>query len=85
MKSKLISEPKACDKIKSLLEEVPGQSVKELAAKLGENRTFISGYLKALEDLGHVTSRPIGPARVYYKETKETPTNKNAESSEGGG
>ncbi len=59
-------------KIKALLEEIPGQSVKELAAKLKKNRTFISGYLKALEDLGYVTSRPIGPARVYYNEAQST-------------
>ncbi len=71
MKSKLMSERKTYDKIRSLLDEVPGQSVKELAAKLGENRTLVSGYLRALEDLGYVTSRPIGPARVYYNETKE--------------
>lgn len=58
-------------KIRTLLEEVPGQSVKELAAKLNENRTFISGYLKALEDLGYVTSRPVGPARVYYNEAHQ--------------
>ena len=58
-------------RIRTLLEEIPGQSVKELANKLNENRTFISGYLKALEDLGYVTSRPVGPARVYYNEANQ--------------
>ena len=62
-------------RIRALLDEVPGQSVKELATKLNENRTFISGYLKALEDLGYVTSRPIGPARVYYNKAHQ-PVNK---------
>ena len=57
---------KACHKIQVLLEDVPGQSVKELATKLRDNRTAVSGYLQALEDLGYLTSRKVGPARMYY-------------------
>ena len=37
-------------KILKLLEEDPGQPVKDLARKLGVNRTYLAGYLKALED-----------------------------------
>lgn len=53
-------------RIQSILEEIPGQSVKELSEKLGVNRNLLTGYLQALEELGYVTSRKIGPARVYY-------------------
>jgi len=53
-------------KIIKLLEEDPGQPVKDLARKLGVNRTYLAGYLKALEDQGYVKSKRIGPARVYF-------------------
>ena len=53
-------------KIIKLLEEEPGQPVKDLARKLGVNRTYLAGYLKALEDQGYVKSKRIGPARVYF-------------------
>ena len=54
------------DKIEFALEDMPGQSVKELAGKAGVNRNLLTGYLKALEELGYVTSRQLGPARVYH-------------------
>ena len=54
------------DKIIGLLKEDPGQSVKEMANHLGVNRTFLSGYLKALEDQGHIRSKKIGPAKVFF-------------------
>jgi len=59
-------------KIIRLLENDPGQPVKDLAKKLGVNRTFLAGYLKALENQGYVKSKRIGPAKVYFnsKETK---------------
>jgi predicted transcriptional regulator len=50
-----------------LLENDPGQTVKDLARKLGINRTFLAGYLKALENQGYVKSKRIGPAKVYFK------------------
>jgi predicted transcriptional regulator len=50
-----------------LLENDPGQAVKDLAKKLGINRTFLAGYLKALENQGYVKSKKIGPAKVYFK------------------
>jgi len=54
-------------KIIKLLENDPGQLVKDLAKKLGVNRTFLAGYLKALENQGYVKSKRIGPAKVYFK------------------
>jgi len=58
-------------KLIDLLEKNPGQTVKELAKQLKVNRSFVSGYLKALEAQGSVRSKEIGPARVYFnKEVK---------------
>jgi len=57
-------------KIVDLLEEDPGQSVKEMANQLEINRTFLSGYLKALKDQGYIKSKKIGPARVYFNNEK---------------
>jgi predicted transcriptional regulator len=54
-------------KILKLLEISPGQTVKELANRLEVNRTFLSGYLRALEEQGFVKSKEVGPARVYFK------------------
>lgn len=51
-----------------LLEKDPGQTVKQLAEQLNVNRTFLAGYLKALEDQGYIRSKEIGPAKVYFKE-----------------
>ena len=53
-------------KIIKLLEADPGQPVKDLAKKLGVNRTFLAGYLRALENQGCVKSKRIGPAKVYF-------------------
>ena len=53
-------------KIIKLLENDPGQPVKDLAKKLGVNRTFLAGYLNALENQGYVKSKRIGPAKVYF-------------------
>jgi DNA-binding Lrp family transcriptional regulator len=55
-------------KIVMLLQKDPGQTVKQLATELRVNRTFLAGYLKALEDQGCVRSKAIGPARVYFKD-----------------
>jgi len=53
-------------KIIKLLENDPGQAVKDLAKKLGVNKTFLAGYLKALEKQGYVKSKRIRPAKVYF-------------------
>jgi len=62
----VMGQDKLTEKIIKLLREDPGQSVKELAKKLGVNRIFLSGYLKALESQGCIRSKQIGPARVYF-------------------
>jgi predicted transcriptional regulator len=54
------------DRILRLLEKEPGQPVQELAWELKVNRTFLAGYLKALENQGYVKSKGIGPAKVYF-------------------
>jgi DNA-binding IclR family transcriptional regulator len=40
-----------------LLTNNSGQAVKDLAKKLGIDRTFLIGYLKALEQEGYVKSK----------------------------
>jgi len=59
---------KLTTKIVELLKRQPGQSVKEIAKQMDVNRTFLSGYLSALEEHGYVKSRKIGPAKVYFNE-----------------
>jgi predicted transcriptional regulator len=56
-------------KIIKLLENDPGQTVKELSKKLNVNRTFLAGYLKALENQGYLKSKKIGPAKVYFNKS----------------
>ena len=53
-------------KVVELLDKNPGQAVKELAQQLRTNRTFLAGYLKAMEAQASVRSKKIGPARVYF-------------------
>lgn len=53
-------------KITKLLEKDPGQTVKDLAKQLKINRTFLAGYLKALESQGCIKLKEIGPAKVYF-------------------
>ncbi|MEM2144702.1 MAG: HTH domain-containing protein [Candidatus Jordarchaeaceae archaeon] len=43
------------------------QPGKNLANKLGVNRTFLASYLKALESQGYVKSKKIGLANVCFK------------------
>ena len=54
-------------KIVELLRAQPGQSVKEIAKQIDVNRTFLSGYLSALEERGYVKSRKIGPAKSVFQ------------------
>jgi predicted transcriptional regulator len=49
------------------LKKDPGQQIQELARGLKINRTFLAGYLKALESEGKVKSKRIGPAKVYFR------------------
>jgi predicted transcriptional regulator len=54
------------DRILRLLERDPGQQIQQLAKELKVNRTFLAGYLKALENEGKIKSKRIGPAKVYF-------------------
>ena len=54
-------------KVVELLKKNPGQTIKELAKQLKVNRSFLAGYLKALEEHGYIKSKNIGPAKVYFK------------------
>jgi len=58
-------------KVIKLLDENPGQTIKELAKHLKINRSFLAGYLKALEEQGYVKSKTIGPAKVYFNKKAE--------------
>jgi predicted transcriptional regulator len=58
-------------RIVEMLENNPGQTIKELAAKLNVNRSFLAGYLKALEDKEYIRSREVGPARIYFNNKGE--------------
>jgi len=60
---------KLTKRILYLLERDPGKAVKELAQELKVNRTFLSGYLEAMEDQGYLKSKKIGPAKVYFENT----------------
>jgi predicted transcriptional regulator len=58
------------NKIFKLLEKDPGQPIQKLASELKINRTFLAGYLNALENQGYVKSKRIGPAKVYFNKEK---------------
>jgi predicted transcriptional regulator len=54
-------------RIIGLLKRRAGRYVKEVARQMDVNRTFLSGYLSALEEHGCVKSGKIGPVKVYFK------------------
>jgi predicted transcriptional regulator len=54
------------ERILRLLEKDLGQPAQELARELKINRTFLAGYLKALENQGYVKLKRIGSAKVYF-------------------
>ena len=64
--------------ILELLEDDPGMSVKGMAERLGLNRTFLSGYLTALESEGRIRSKNIGPARAYFNDNSNSRGSRNA-------
>jgi hypothetical protein len=49
-----------------LLENDPGQSLKDLTRKIDLNRAFLIGYLEALENQGRVKSKRTRLAEVYF-------------------
>ena len=58
-------------KLSRLLDDNSEQTIKDLAKKLKVNRSFLAGYLKALEDQGLVRSKKIGPAKVYFNKKED--------------
>jgi predicted transcriptional regulator len=53
-------------KIKEMLANEPGLSVKDISDRLTMNRQFMAGFLTALEEEGQVFHRQVGPARIYF-------------------
>lgn len=66
----MITDEKAdknfADKVKEILADEPGLSVKELAERLETNRQYMAGVLKVLEEQGSISHRKVGPARIYF-------------------
>lgn len=60
-------EPDLTRKVKETIDKELGLSVKELAERLKTNRQFMTGFLAALEEKDEITSRTVGPARIYFK------------------
>jgi len=57
-------------KVFSILRQQPGQSIREIASRLHLNRSYVAGYLDALENLGCIESKRIGPAKAYFMKTR---------------
>jgi len=53
-----------------VLRQDPGQSIKRMAGRLRLNRSYVAGYLDALENFGYVESKRIGPAKVYFNKRR---------------
>lgn len=53
-------------KVKRLLLQNPGLSIKEIAKATDVNRQFMAGFLFKMEEKGEVASRKVGPARIYF-------------------
>jgi Mn-dependent DtxR family transcriptional regulator len=54
-------------KIIKLLEIDFEQTIKDSAEKLGANRAFSVGYLRALENQSYVESKRMGFVNTYFK------------------
>jgi predicted transcriptional regulator len=54
------------DKVRRLLLENPGLSIKEIAKATDVNRQFMAGFLFKMEEKGEIASRKVGPARIYF-------------------
>lgn len=66
MKEKKMPDSDLRDKVKAALREQQGLSVKDLSEKLKVNRQFMAGVLAVLEEHRDVSSRKVGPARIYF-------------------
>jgi len=63
--------PNLTERIIRLLEKDPGQQIQQLAWELKVIRTFLTGYLLALENDGKVKAKKIGLAKVYFRKNNE--------------
>jgi len=66
MTSKHIKRNTLSQKVRKLLSETHGLSVKEIAKASQVNRQFMAGFLLAMEERGDIYSRKVGPARIYF-------------------
>ena len=57
-------------RVLAILRRKPGQTIKGIAARLGFNRSYMAGYLDALESVGYIESTRIGPAKVYFNKKR---------------
>jgi predicted transcriptional regulator len=54
------------EKVKRLLLQNPGLSIKEVAKAADVNRQFMAGFLFKMEEKGEVASRKVGAAIIYF-------------------
>jgi len=47
------------------------QSVEDLSKALDINRTWLAGYLAALETQGMIGCRKVGRAKIYFRKSSE--------------
>ena len=66
MNTNRTDKPDLTHKIRKILAEEPGLSVKELSERLKTNRQFMAGVLRVLEERKEVSYRQVGPARIYF-------------------
>lgn len=72
MDSKYMERGALSEKVRKLLSETPGLSVKEIAKASKVNRQFMAGFLLAMEERGDIYSRKVGPARIYFNNEVKT-------------
>jgi predicted transcriptional regulator len=53
-------------KVKDILANEPGLSVRDLAERLETNRQYMAGALIVLEEQGSISHRKVRPARIYF-------------------
>ena len=74
MTTKKLPASNLTKQVKKALIKEQGLSVKDLAERLKVNRQFMAGVLAVLEERGDVSSRRVGPARIYF--SRETSNGK---------
>lgn len=56
------------ERVRQLLLQNRGLSIKEIAKATDVNRQFMAGFLFKMEEKGEVVSRKVGPARIYFNQ-----------------